>query len=90
LGLGKEQIMVTPAVNTIIKMIEQLPETEQNRVADHLREYLADLEDEQKWDEAFAKSQEKLVHAAREARKQIAEGKSEPMDFNKLSRLGCA
>jgi hypothetical protein len=76
--------MVTPAVNTIIKMIEQLPESEQNRVADHLREYLAELEDEQKWDEAFAKSKDKLAYAAREARKQIAEGKSEPMDFDKL------
>lgn len=76
--------MVTPAVNTIMKMIEQLPESEQNRVADHLREYLADIEDEQKWDEAFAKSQDKLVYAAREARKQIVEGKSEPMDFDKL------
>ncbi len=76
--------MVTPAVNTIIKMIEQLPESEQDRVAEHLREYLAELEDEEKWDEAFAKSQDKLIHAAHEARKQIAEGKSEPMDFDKL------
>lgn len=76
--------MVTPAVNTIIKMIEQLPESEQNRLADHLREYLAELEDEQKWDESFAKSKDNLSYAAREARKQIAEGKSEPMDFDKL------
>ena len=76
--------MVTPAVNTIIKMIEQLPESDQERVAEHLREYLAELEDEQKWDEAFAKSQDKLIYAAREARKQIIEGKSEPMDLDKL------
>jgi DNA phosphorothioation-dependent restriction protein DptG len=76
--------MVTPAVNTIIKMIEQLPEADQEKVAQHLREYLADLEDEEKWDEAFAKSQDKLVHAAREACKQISEGKSVPMDFDKL------
>ena len=76
--------MVTPAVNTIIKMIEQLPESDQERVAEHLREYLAELEDEQKWDEAFAKSQDKLIYAAREARKQIKEGKSEPMDLDKL------
>jgi hypothetical protein len=76
--------MVTPAVNTIIKMIEQLPEPDQERVAEHLREYLADLEDEEKWDETFAKSQNKLIYAAREARKQIAEGKSKPMDFDKL------
>jgi DNA phosphorothioation-dependent restriction protein DptG len=73
--------MVTPAVNTIIKMIEQLPESDQEKVAEHLREYLAELEEEQKWDEAFAKSQDKLIYAAREARKQITEGKSEPMDF---------
>lgn len=75
--------MVTPALNTIIKMIEQLPEPDQERVAEHLREYLAELEDDEKWDEAFAKSQDKLVYAAREARKEIAEGKSEPMDFDK-------
>lgn len=61
--------MVTPAVNTIIKMIEQLPESDQEKVAEHLREYLAELEDEQKWDEAFAKSQDELVQAAREAHK---------------------
>ncbi|HLF73895.1 MAG TPA: hypothetical protein VI524_06095, partial [Anaerolineales bacterium] len=42
----KEQIMVTPAVNTIIKMIEQLPEPDQEKVAEHIREYLAELEDE--------------------------------------------
>lgn len=76
--------MVTPAVNTIIKMIEQLPESDQEKVAEHLREYLAELEDDEKWDDAFAKSQDKLVYAARGARKQIAEGKSEPMDFDKL------
>lgn len=67
--------MVTPAVNTIIKMIEQLPESDQERAAE--------LEDEEKWDETFSKSQDKLVYAAREARKQIAEGKSKPMDFDK-------
>lgn len=76
--------MVTPAVNTIIKMIEQLPEADQERVAEHLREYLADLEDDEQWDQAFARSQDKLIQAAREARKQVADGNSEPMDFDKL------
>ena len=69
--------MVTPAVNTIIKMIEQLPEPDQEKVAEHIREYLAELEDEDKWNKAFAKSQDKLIDAAREARRQIAEGKSD-------------
>ena len=76
--------MVTPAVNTILKMIEQLPESEQDRVVEHLREYLAELEDEEKWNETFSKSQKKLIYAAREARKQVAEGKAKPMDFKKL------
>jgi hypothetical protein len=76
--------MVTPAVNTIIKMIEQLPEADQERIAEHLREYLANFEDEEKWNETFAKTQDKLIYAAREVRKQVAEEKSKPMDFDKL------
>jgi hypothetical protein len=42
------------------------------------------LEDEEQWDKAFARTQEKLASATREATKQIEEGKSEPMDFNRL------
>ena len=45
--------MATPALTTILKMIENLPEPLQNRIADHLREYLADIEDEEKWHEVF-------------------------------------
>jgi hypothetical protein len=76
--------MATPALTTIIKMIEDLPEPLQNRIADHLREYLADLEDEEKWNEAFARTQERLSYVSQEVTKQVAEGKSEPMDFDKL------
>jgi len=74
--------MVTPTVNTIIKMIEQLPESDQERVAEHLRAYLAELEDDEKWDDSFSKSQDKLIYTAREARQQIAEGKSKLLDFD--------
>jgi hypothetical protein len=35
-------------------------------------------------DETFAKLQDTLIYAARKACKQIEEGKSEPMDFDKL------
>lgn len=76
--------MVSPALTTILKMIEDLPEYRQNQLAEHLREYLADLDDEQQWDETFSKTQDKLAYATREAERQIAEGKSEPMDFNRL------
>jgi hypothetical protein len=74
--------MATPALSTILKMIESLPETQQNQVVEHLREYIADLEDEDTWDKAFAKTQENLAYKTRQAEKQIAEGKSEPMSFN--------
>ena len=76
--------MVSPALATIIKMIENLPEDRQNQLVDHLREYLADLEDEEQWSEAFARTQDKLAYRTQEAARQIAEGKSEPMDFSQL------
>ena len=76
--------MVTPALTTILKMVEDLPEPLQNQVADHLREYIADLDDEEKWDAAFSSTQEKLAYVTREVTKKIEEGKSEPMDFDKL------
>ena len=39
--------MVSPALTNILKTIEELPESMQNKLAEHLREYLADLEDEE-------------------------------------------
>jgi hypothetical protein len=49
-----------------------------------LREFITDLEDEDKWDKAFAKTQDKLAYKTRQVDKQIAEGKSKPMDFDRL------
>jgi len=79
-----ELLMVTPAIETVIKMLETLPEETQSQVVERMREWLADFEDEATWDESFAKTQKTLHEAARQARRQIAEGRSEPMDFNKL------
>ncbi len=76
--------MVSPAIATVVKMLESVPEETQSQAAEHLREWLANLEDEAAWNQSFAKSSKKLYQASREARRQIAEGKAEPMDFNKL------
>ncbi len=76
--------MSSNAIATVIKMMESLPEDTQNRVAEHLREYILELEDEQKWDETFAKTQSQLSQAANRARQQIAEGLAKPMDYDKL------
>ena len=76
--------MVSPAITTIVKMMEALPEETQSQVVEHLREWLLDMEDESAWDESFARTQPGLYEAAQEARNQVAEGKSEPMDLNRL------
>lgn len=76
--------MSSPAINTVIKMMESLSVDKQDELVEHLREYIQDLQDEQKWNESFNKSQDKLVAAAKLAKQQIAEGKAQPMDFDRL------
>jgi hypothetical protein len=56
----------------------------QNEITDHLREYIVEMKDEARWDDLFAKSQDKLAAAARQAKKEIAEGKASPMDYDAL------
>lgn len=73
--------MSLSAINTVIKMMESLPEDKQDKIVEHLREYIQDLQDEQKWNESFNKSQDKLIVAAKLAKQQIAEGKAQPMDY---------
>jgi len=74
----------SPQISTLVKIMESLPVSLQERVTDHLREYINDLQDEIKWDNTFAKSQSKLVAAARIAKQEIAEGKAVVLDFNQL------
>jgi len=76
--------MSSPAVTTIVKMVESLPDDLQEKVADHLRDYIADLEEENRWDESFKRTQEGLVAAARKAKQEIAAGKALPMDYEQL------
>lgn len=76
--------MVTPAIETALKMLESLPEEAQTRAVEHLREWLATVNEEAEWDQTFAKPSEKLYEAAKKARLQIAEGKAEKMDFDRL------
>ena len=76
--------MSSAAITTIVKMVESLPDDLQERVSEHIREYIADLEDEAKWESSFQRSQTNLVAAARQAKQEIAEGKSVPMDYDSL------
>ena len=76
--------MLSPAVNTVIKMIESLPDYEQNRVVDHLQEYILDLQDELQWDKEFEERKGQLINAAKKARKDIKGGLSKPLNLNEL------
>ena len=76
--------MASTAIATVEKMLESLPEEAQERVMEHLREYILDLQDELQWDALFKRTQDKLIAVARRAKEEIAAGKAEPMAFEWL------
>ena len=76
--------MPSPSINTIVKMLESLPEQAQARVVERLRDYIQDLHDELEWDISFQKTEQQLVAAAKRARQQIAEGQAKPLDYDQL------
>ncbi|MFP4103184.1 hypothetical protein [Coleofasciculus sp.] len=76
--------MSSPAIQDLVTLVESLPDTVQTQVIEHLREYIADLQDEQQWDTAFNRTQSALVAAARQAKQQRAAGQATPMDYNQL------
>ena len=76
--------MASTAVTTVIKMIESLPEDAQDQVVEHLRDYIEEMKDDAKWDNAFKKTQPQLVAAARRAKKEIADGRSKPLNRRDL------
>jgi hypothetical protein len=76
--------MTSPAITTIIKMVESLPDDLQERVAENIREFITDLEDEKRWNASFEQTQDNLGAAARQAKHEIAKGQSVPMDYDRL------
>lgn len=76
--------MSSPAITTVLKMIESLPANAQSRVLEHLREYIQDLEEELKWEQSFKKTESNLIAAAKRAKQEIAEGLAKPMDYDEL------
>jgi hypothetical protein len=76
--------MGSAAITTVVKMMETLPENAQNLVVEHMREYIATMQDEDVWDTAFQKTQSQLAAAARVAKQQIAAGQAQPMDYDRL------
>lgn len=76
--------MPSTATTTMIRMLDSLPEPIQERVVEHMREYIEDLRDEDVWNESFSRTQSRIAAAARQARKEMGKGKAVPMDPKKL------
>jgi len=76
--------MSSTNINTAVKILESLPDPIQDRVLEHLREYIEDLRDEMKWDKSFRKTRKQLTNIAKRAKKEIKSGTSKPMDMTRL------
>lgn len=76
--------MSSSAIKTVVKLLEDLPEVQQDRVLEHLREYVLTIKDEQRWDEAFERTKPRLIEMARQARREVAEGKAQPLNLDDL------
>jgi hypothetical protein len=76
--------MSSPAITTIVKMVESLPDQLQEQVVEHVRVYLAELAEERRWETSFKQTENNLVAAARKAKQEIASGLSTAMDYEQL------
>jgi len=74
--------MSSRAIATLVKIMESLPETLQDKVVEHLREYLEDLRDEEQWNLSCENTQQSLIVAAQHAKQEIYEGKAQPLDID--------
>jgi len=74
----------SPAIATLIKMMETLPEAEQNQVVETVRAYIANLQDEADWDQLFSQTQARLIKTAHQAKRQIKENHSKPFELEQL------
>lgn len=69
---------MTKLMEQVIAKVSALPPEEQEHYAVI---FLNEMEDEQKWDEAFAGSQDQLATLADEALQKFEAGKTTPLDF---------
>ena len=64
---------------TIEKLMQPLSDDLQQQVLVHLREYIAELQSERRWEQLEQTHYEGLGQAARLAKQQMAEGQARPM-----------
>lgn len=72
---------MTKLLEKAFEEASKLPEMEQNSFAKWV---LKELEADKKWDKVFAGSEDVLNHLANEALEAHKQGKTEPLDIDKL------
>ena len=72
---------MTELLNKVIARVKELPESQQNEIAAMI---LEELEDEARWDKAFASSEEILAKLAALALAEDAAGQTKELDLNNL------
>ncbi|MDY7004680.1 MAG: hypothetical protein SWX82_12155 [Cyanobacteriota bacterium] len=69
---------MTNILQQALTKLSQLPENQQEAIAYLI---LAEIEDEKKWAENFANSQDQLAQLADEAIAEFKQGKTKPLNF---------
>jgi len=72
---------MTELLEKAIERMKKLEASEQDAIATKI---LEELEDEEKWDTAFAQSQDRLAKLASEAMEEYHAGETEALDPDKL------
>ncbi len=73
--------MMTPLLEKALSEVYKLPPEEQDIIAALI---LEELEDERRWDKAFAESQDKLTQLAHKVRADIKAGRVKKMGIDEL------
>ncbi|NEQ75358.1 MAG: hypothetical protein F6K24_46135 [Okeania sp. SIO2D1] len=69
---------MTNVLEQALTKLSQLPENQQEAIAYLI---LAEIEDEKRWAENFANSQDQLAQLAEEAIAEFKQGKTKPLNF---------
>ena len=72
---------MTELLERALAELAKLPEQDQDAIAARI---LEEIEDERRWDESFAQSQDVLAAMAREAREERRRGETLPLDPDEL------
>ena len=77
---------MTKRLDTVIDKLRQLPESDQNALAERLDEAIDALRSDRKWDHLLDNSADTLMALADEARAAEEAGETEEMTFESLRR----